>query len=47
MSITCRAIKDSESTGFRYGSVVKNLLANAEDMGSIPDLGRSHIPQSS
>ena len=28
------------------GSVVKNPPANAEDMGSIPDLGRSHKPQS-
>ena len=27
--------------GFFGGSVVKNLPANAEDMGSIPGLGRS------
>ena len=27
--------------GFPDGSVVKNLLANAEDMGSIPGPGRS------
>ena len=27
--------------GFRRGSVVKNLPANAGDMGSIPGLGRS------
>ena len=27
--------------GFPGGSVVKNLLANAEDIGSIPDPGRS------
>ena len=26
--------------------VVKNLSSNAEDMGSIPDPGRSHMPQS-
>ena len=26
--------------GFPYGSVVRNLLANAEDMGLIPGLGR-------
>ena len=29
------------------GSLVKNLPANAGDMSLIPDLGRSHIPQSS
>ena len=28
--------------GFRGGSVVKNLPAHTGDMGSIPDLGRSH-----
>ena len=28
------------------GSVVKNLPAHAGDRGSIPDPGRSHIPQS-
>ena len=33
--------------GFPGGSVVKNLPANAGDMGSIPDLGRSHMPWSS
>ena len=27
--------------GFPGGSVIKNLLANAEDIGSIPDPGRS------
>ena len=31
---------------FSGGSVVKNLLANAGDVSSIPDLGRSHMPQS-
>ena len=30
---------------FLGGSVVKNLPANAWDMGSIPGLGRSHMPQ--
>ena len=30
--------------GFPDGSVVKNLLANAGDTGSIPDPGRSHVP---
>ena len=31
---------------FPGGSVVKNLPAHAGDMGSIPDLGRSHMLQS-
>ena len=31
---------------FPGGSVVKNLPANAGDMGSSPALGRSHMPQS-
>ena len=30
--------------GFPGGSVVKNLPASAGDMGSIPDLRRSHMP---
>ena len=29
--------------GFPGGSVVKNPPANAGDMGSIPDPGRSHM----
>ena len=32
--------------GFPGGSVVKNLPAKAEDMDSIPGLGRSYMPQS-
>ena len=32
---------------FPGGAVDKNPPANAEDMGSIPGLGRSHMPQSS
>ena len=32
---------------FPSGTVVKNPPANAGDMGSIPDPGRSHMPQSS
>ena len=32
--------------GFPGGSVVMNLLANAEDTGLIPNLGRSHMPWS-
>ena len=31
---------------FPGGTVVKNLPANAGDTGSIPGLGRSHVPQS-
>ena len=31
---------------FPGGLVVKNLPANAGDMGSIPGPGRSHMPQS-
>ena len=31
--------------GFPGGSVVKNPPANAGDTGSIPDLGRSHMPR--
>ena len=33
--------------GFPGGTVVKNLPANAGDMGSSPGPGRSHMPQSS
>ena len=32
--------------GFPGGAVVKNLPANAEDTGSSPGLGRSHMPRS-
>ena len=32
--------------GFPGGTVVKNLPANAGDMGSSPGLGRSHMPRS-
>ena len=32
--------------GFPGGSVVKHLLVNAGDTGSIPGPGRSHMPQS-
>ena len=34
------------SLGFPGGSVVKNLPANAGDMGSSPGQGRSHMPRS-
>ena len=33
------------SEDFLDGPVVKNSLANAGDMGSIPSLGRFHMPQ--
>ena len=32
--------------GFSSGSVVENRPANAGDVGSIPDPGRSHMLQS-
>ena len=32
------------SRGFPGGSVVKNPPANAGDMGSVPNSGRSHMP---
>ena len=32
--------------GFPGGAVVKNPSANAGDMGSSPDPGRSHMPRS-
>ena len=32
--------------GFPGGAVVENLPANAEDTGSSPGLGRSHMPRS-
>ena len=32
--------------GFPGGAVVKNLPANAGDMGSSPGSGRSHMPRS-
>ena len=33
--------------GFPGGPVVKNLPANAGDVGLIPSSGRSHMPQGS
>ena len=38
--------EDFLSWDFPGGTVVKNLPANAGDMGSIPGPGRSHMPQS-
>ena len=39
---------DKEGTllGFPGGAVLKNLPASAGDTGSIPGLGRSHMPWS-
>ena len=34
----------SKGRGFPSGSVIKNPPANVGDMGSTPDLGRSHLP---
>ena len=36
----------SQDWDFPGGTVVKNPLANAGDMGSIPGLGRSLMPRS-
>ena len=36
----------TDNRGFPGSSVVKNPPASAEDTGSIPDPGRSHIPWS-
>ena len=38
--------KSAQVQGFPGGSVVKNSLANARDMGLIPGSGRSHMPGS-
>ena len=38
--------KNEASLGFPGGAVVKNLPANAENTGSSPGLGRSHMPRS-
>ena len=39
-------ILKSYDRGFSGGSGVKSPPANVEDMGWIPDLGKSHTPQS-
>ena len=41
-----RAFKRCHLRDFLGGAVVKNLPANAGDTGSIPGLGRSHMPWS-
>ena len=40
------SIKKKKERDFPGGAVVKNLPANAGDMGLSPGLGRSHMPQS-
>ena len=42
--ISSRLLKTRYLEGFPCGSVVKNLPANAGDAGSIPDLGKPHMP---
>ena len=42
MTFTVFSFKN-EGEGFPGGSVVKRLPVHAGDMGSIPDLGRSHM----
>ena len=38
-------VKNPPARGFPGGAVVENLPSNAGDMGSSPDLGRSHMPR--
>ena len=40
------ALTNTKDISFPSGSLVKNLPDNIEDMGSLPDLGRSHMLQS-
>ena len=42
----CICLSKLKLEGFPGGSVIKNLPDNVGDMGSIPNLERSHIPQS-
>ena len=44
--ITTNIYFKNEGQGFPGGSVVKDLPANAADMGLSPGPGRSHMPQS-
>ena len=41
-----KIVLSKESGDFPGGAVVKNLPANAGDMGSSPGPGRSHMPRS-
>ena len=43
----CLAVEKLRPRDFPGGPVVKNPPANAGDTGSIPGLGRSHMPRSS
>ena len=45
-AILINSLTYKHSRGFPGGSVVKNLPANAGDMGLSPGLGRSHMPRS-
>ena len=45
-SSTCLQLPQIKDRNFPGGVMVKNLSANAGDMGSIPGLGRSHMPRS-
>ena len=38
--------QDFRAEDFPGGAVIKNLPANAGDVGSSPELGRSHMTQS-
>ena len=44
--MSSQALVKSSNQGFPGGAVVENLPANAEDTGSSPGLGRSHMPRS-
>ena len=46
LSLMVSAFKNQFSRDFPGDAVVKNLPANAGDMGSIPGPGRSHMLQS-
>ena len=39
-------VEEAKARGFPGGPGGENLPANAGDMGSIPGLGRSHMPRS-
>ena len=45
-SLKNEKLKKKDIRDFPGGTVVKNPPANAGDMGLIPGLGRSHMPQS-
>ena len=44
-SLVAQLVKEKVG-GFPGGSVAKNSPANTGDLGLIPDLGRTHTPQS-